>query len=76
MVLSVIQRRNPGRPLEIPVEDKRIGISTFPCNFGNELTRMHNLQPYIDEKNSSPRRYVWKADGHKILEKINPQRGL
>jgi len=35
----------------------------------NELNNA--LQTYMDERNSSPRRYVWKADGHKILEKIN-----
>lgn len=29
------------------------------------------LQDYMQERNSAPRRYVWKADGQKILEKIN-----
>ncbi len=29
------------------------------------------LQAYMEEKNSSPRRYAWRADGHKIFEKIN-----
>lgn len=29
------------------------------------------LQSYMNTRNASPTRYVWKADGHKILEKIN-----
>lgn len=32
------------------------------------------LQAYMEERNSSPKRYVWRADGHKILEKINRAR--
>ncbi len=28
------------------------------------------LQNFMDERNAAPVRYVWKADGHKILEKI------
>lgn len=32
------------------------------------------LQAYMEERNFSPKRYVWRADGHKILEKINRAR--
>lgn len=35
---------------------------------------IEELQAYIDKRNFSPTRYVWKADGQKILEKINRAR--
>ena len=35
----------------------------------SELTK--GLEDYMQERNSAPRRYVWEADGQKILEKIN-----
>jgi hypothetical protein len=32
------------------------------------------IEDYLSERNESPKRYVWKAEGTKILEKINRAR--
>ena len=32
------------------------------------------IEDYLSERNENPKRYVWKAEGKKILEKINRAR--
>lgn len=32
------------------------------------------IEDYLSERNENPKRYVWKAEGTKILEKINRAR--
>ena len=44
------------------------------ASFSNLKELEKVIENYLAERNEKPRRYVWKAEGKKILEKINRAR--
>jgi transposase len=43
-------------------------------SFSNLKALEHDIKQYLDNRNKNPKRYVWKAEGRAILEKINRAR--
>src|SRR5262249_35319818 len=44
-------------------------------SFTSVADLVHAIEAYLASRNLAPRRYVWKAEGHDILVKINRARG-
>ena len=43
-------------------------------SFYNLKSLEDSIKKYLQNRNEAPKRYVWKAEGRKILEKINKAR--